>query len=104
MISPRNNSKTKVEFLYFKSCPSHKEALENLNAALRQTGTDEARLVKQDNQEPLEESEKPSLGRVLLVTSWRDRALFSCSQAGMINNLNDGMAWGLFPLYLQRLD
>ncbi len=31
--------------------------------------------------------------------SWRDRNLFSCSQAGMVNNLNDGMAWGLFPLY-----
>jgi MFS family permease len=43
--------------------------------------------------------EKPSLARILLVTSWKDRALFSCSQAGMINNLNDGMAWGLFPLY-----
>ena len=36
---------------------------------------------------------------VLLETSWRDRTLFSASQAGMINNLNDGMAWGLFPLY-----
>jgi len=44
-------------------------------------------------------SGSPSLARVLLVTSWQDRALFSCSQAGMINNLNDGMAWGLFPLF-----
>jgi MFS family permease len=44
-------------------------------------------------------TEAPSLGKILLVTSWQDRALFSCSQAGMINNLNDGMAWGLFPLY-----
>jgi|SRR5215467_14662895 len=40
----------------------------------------------------------PSFAKILLVTSWQDRALFSCSQAGMINNLNDGMAWGLFPL------
>ena len=31
-------------------------------------------------------------------TSYRDPNLFSCSQAGMVNNLNDGMAWGLFPL------
>jgi hypothetical protein len=30
------NIKMKVEFLYFKSCPSHKQALENLKAALRQ--------------------------------------------------------------------
>jgi MFS family permease len=31
-------------------------------------------------------------------TSWRDRDLSSVSQAGLVNNLNDGMAWGLFPL------
>ncbi|MBI4497116.1 MAG: MFS transporter [Chloroflexi bacterium] len=37
--------------------------------------------------------------QVLLLTSWKDRALFSASQAGMVNNLNDGMAWGLFPLF-----
>ncbi len=32
-------------------------------------------------------------------TSYRDPNLFPCSQAGMVNNLNDGMAWGLFPLF-----
>src|SRR5919199_991075 len=42
---------------------------------------------------------EPSFGEILLLTSWKDRALFSASQAGMVNNLNDGMAWGLFPLY-----
>ncbi len=31
--------------------------------------------------------------------SWRDPALSSASQAGLVNNLNDGLAWGLFPLY-----
>jgi MFS family permease len=31
--------------------------------------------------------------------SWRDPALSSASQAGMVNNLNDGLAWGLFPLF-----
>jgi MFS family permease len=31
-------------------------------------------------------------------TSLTDRNLSSVSQAGLINNLNDGMAWGLFPL------
>ncbi|MFN3325624.1 MAG: MFS transporter [Bryobacteraceae bacterium] len=36
---------------------------------------------------------------VFRLTTWKDRALMSVSQAGMINNLNDGMAWGLFPLY-----
>jgi len=39
-------------------------------------------------------------GRVFLLTSWRDRALFAASQAGMVNNLNDGMVWGLIPVFL----
>jgi MFS family permease len=42
---------------------------------------------------------QPSFAHILLLTSWKDRALFSASQAGMVNNLNDGLAWGLFPLY-----
>jgi MFS family permease len=32
--------------------------------------------------------------------SWRDPVLRSCSQAGLVNNLNDALAWGLAPLYL----
>jgi MFS family permease len=32
-------------------------------------------------------------------TSLRDKNLSSVSQAGLVNNLNDGMAWGLFPLF-----
>jgi MFS family permease len=35
---------------------------------------------------------------VFIQTSFRDRELSSVSQAGLVNNLNDGMAWGLFPL------
>jgi MFS family permease len=31
-------------------------------------------------------------------TTWLDPNLSSVSQAGLVNNLNDGMAWGLFPL------
>jgi len=45
------------------------------------------------------QAEKQTFWRIFLLTSFKDRALFSVSQAGMINNLNDGMAWGLFPLY-----
>jgi MFS family permease len=37
--------------------------------------------------------------QVFLDTSFRDRNLSSISQAGLVNNLNDGMAWGLFPLF-----
>jgi MFS family permease len=36
---------------------------------------------------------------VFAVTSFRDRNLFAASQAGLVNNLNDGMSWGIFPLY-----
>jgi MFS family permease len=36
---------------------------------------------------------------VFWLTTWRDRNLASVSQAGLVNNLNDGMAWGLFPLF-----
>ena len=35
---------------------------------------------------------------VFLRTSFRDHDLSAVSQAGLVNNLNDGMAWGLFPL------
>lgn len=36
---------------------------------------------------------------IFLLTSFRERALSSASQAGLVNNLNDGLAWGLFPLF-----
>ncbi|OGF57760.1 MAG: MFS transporter [Candidatus Fraserbacteria bacterium RBG_16_55_9] len=45
-------------------------------------------------------SQEISFAQILLLTSWKDRALFSASQAGMVNNLNDGMVWGLLPLFL----
>jgi MFS family permease len=35
---------------------------------------------------------------VFVQTSFRERALSSASQAGLVNNLNFGLAWGLFPL------
>jgi MFS family permease len=38
-------------------------------------------------------------GEVFRLTSLREKALSSCSQAGLVNNLNDGLAWGLLPLY-----
>ena len=42
----------------------------------------------------------PPFARVLLLASWKDRTLFAASQAGMANNLNDGMVWGLLPILL----
>jgi MFS family permease len=39
-----------------------------------------------------------STRRIFSLVSWREPALSSASQAGLVNNLNDGLAWGLFPL------
>ncbi|MFR9777613.1 MFS transporter [Micromonospora sp. MS34] len=36
--------------------------------------------------------------QVVGLVSWREPALASVSQAGLVNNLNDGLAWGLFPV------
>jgi MFS family permease len=53
------------------------------------------------HQTPLPEqlAAPPSFKDIFLFTSWKNRTLFSVSQAGLVNNLNDGLAWGLFPLF-----
>lgn len=40
------------------------------------------------------------LKNVFWETTWKDRNLGSISQAGLINNLNDGMVWGILPMLL----
>jgi MFS family permease len=45
-----------------------------------------------------------STRRVAALVSWKEPALASASQAGMVNNLNDGLAWGLFPLLFATAD
>jgi MFS family permease len=40
-----------------------------------------------------------STREVFMLTSFKDPALSACSQAGLVNNLNDGLAWGVFPIY-----
>jgi len=44
--------------------------------------------------------EAPRLREAFGAASWRSRPLRSCSQAGLVNNLNDALAWGLLPLFL----
>ena len=39
-----------------------------------------------------------STGQIFWLTSVKERALSAASQAGLVNNLNDGLAWGLFPV------
>lgn len=43
--------------------------------------------------------EKPSLKEIFHLTTLKEKALSSCSQAGLVNNLNDGMSWGIYPLF-----
>jgi MFS family permease len=50
-----------------------------------------------------ETEHKPSLWWVFKETSFKNKNLFSVSQAGMINNLNDGMSWGVFPLLFMSM-
>ena len=42
----------------------------------------------------------PTLRHAFAQASYREPALRSCSQAGLVNNVNDALAWGLVPLYL----
>jgi MFS family permease len=42
----------------------------------------------------------PALRSAFARASYREPALRACSQAGLVNNLNDGLAWGLVPLFL----
>ena len=57
-----------------------------------------------NSQSPITNHQSPipnkSFAEILLLTSWKDRALFAASQAGLVNNLNDGMVWGLAPIFL----
>ncbi|HEX9386001.1 MAG TPA: MFS transporter [Anaerolineales bacterium] len=46
--------------------------------------------------------QKPSFHEIFWLTSWKNKTLFAVSQAGMVNNMNDGMVWGLVPILLIR--
>jgi MFS family permease len=46
-----------------------------------------------------QESDPLNFREVFSRTSFKDRNLFAASQAGLVNNLNDGMSWGVFPLF-----
>src|SRR5205085_10920604 len=46
-----------------------------------------------------QQSTPVSFRAIFVLTSFRDRNLFAASQAGLVNNLNDGMSWGIFPLF-----
>jgi MFS family permease len=41
----------------------------------------------------------PTLRAIFARTTWGDRTLFAACQAGLVNNLNDGMSWGILPIF-----
>jgi MFS family permease len=64
---------------------------------VRDTG---AHVALEQTQHPDADGNPPRLREAFARASYRVPALRSCSQAGLVNNLNDGLAWGLVPLVL----
>jgi MFS family permease len=56
--------------------------------------------LEQADRHPGADRMPPRLGEAFARASYRVPTLRSCSQAGLVNNLNDGLAWGLVPLFL----
>jgi MFS family permease len=65
---------------------------------VRDTGAHVA-LEQRSGSRPAGEQE-PGLRRSFTEATYREPALRACSQAGLVNNLNDALAWGLVPLFL----
>ena len=65
--------------------------------AVRDTG---AHVALEQEQHGDHASEHAGLRGAFVQASVRDPVLRACSQAGLVNNLNDALAWGLAPLYL----
>jgi MFS family permease len=65
---------------------------------VRDTGAHVA--LEQDRDHAGEEARPPRLGDAFPDATYRVPALRACSQAGLVNNLNDALAWGLVPLFL----
>jgi MFS family permease len=59
-----------------------------------------AHVVLEQSQHPTADGTPPRLREAFARASYRVPRLRSCSQAGLVNNLNDALAWGLVPLFL----
>lgn len=60
---------------------------------------DTHRFVKKESEQAIIKN----TGNVFLNTTFRDKTLSAVTQAGLVNNLNDGMIWGLLPILLFQL-
>ena len=70
-----------------------------LSVFIARDTSDHARLESQEHSEQIEQSEDVGQKEVFAMSTWRHADLSSVSQAGLVTNLKDGMAWGLFPLF-----
>jgi MFS family permease len=70
-----------------------------LTALLVRDTADHVALEQQQSEHEAAEA-APTLREAFPATSYRRPALRTCSQAGLVNNLNDALAWGLVPLFL----
>lgn len=59
--------------------------------------------TRQHVQEESSKSEKVIIKNPFQAMTWRHPVLSAVNQAGLVNNLNDGMMWGLFPIFLFEL-
>jgi MFS family permease len=57
---------------------------------------------QESRQHHTEEQESLSFATIFRRVSWQDKTFFSLSQAGLVNNLNDVVIWGLLPLLSLR--
>jgi len=67
-----------------------------LSTLLVRDTRDHVRLEARGNQQP---GEPAGFWKIFALTSYGNRNLFAACQAGLVNNLNDGMSWGIFPLF-----
>jgi MFS family permease len=51
-------------------------------------------------QQPRPDGPRPSVREIAALVSWKDRTLAAVSQAGLVNNLNDGLVWVILPVLL----
>jgi len=68
----------------------------SLSALLVRDTREHVRLEARGNQQ---QTAPTNFWEIFSLTSFRDRNLFAACQAGLVNNLNDGMSWGIFPLF-----
>jgi MFS family permease len=64
----------------------------------RQREREQTRATKDRTPTVADDPQDTGLRATFWRTSWTDRSLRGSSQAGLINNLNDGLTWGVFPL------